>query len=47
MRLVSTLSSPRVLLPEEVDRLAEALAERCRSSCFICTERTQGERKVP
>lgn len=31
MRLVSTLSSPRVLLPEEVDRLAEALAERCRS----------------
>ncbi len=31
MRLVSTLSPPRVLLPEEVDRLAEALAGRCRS----------------
>jgi hypothetical protein len=28
---VSTIQEPRVLLPEEVDRLADALAERCRS----------------
>lgn len=31
MRLVSTLKESRVMSPEEVDRLAEALAERCRS----------------
>lgn len=31
MRLVSTLRKPQVLLPEEVDRLAGALSERCRS----------------
>ena len=31
MRLVSTLTEPRVLDPEDVDRLTGSLAERCRS----------------